>query len=163
MYKPKFTENPAQKMMTVERRFDAALERVWAAWTRQDLLEKWWAPLPWKARTKSFDFREGGHWHYYMEGPEGERHWCLVEYRTIETLRRFTGFDTFCDEECTPNRDLPAMDWDNRFEGDVKRTDVRVTITFVSAEDMKRIVEMGFKEGFTMGLDQLEQLLQGEG
>jgi PhnB protein len=81
----------------------------------------------------------------------------------IENLRRFTGFDTFCDEEGTTNRDLPAMDWDNRFEGDDKRTDVRVTITFVSAEDMQRIVEMGFKEGFTMGLDQLDQLLQGEG
>lgn len=45
---------------------------------------------------------------------------------------------------------------------DDQRTDVRVTITFVSVEGMKRIVEMGFKEGFTMGLDQLETLLQDE-
>ena len=161
MHKPTFTENLEQNTMTVERSFDAPLERVWAAWTQRELLEQWWAPLPWKARTKSFDFREGGHWLYYMEGPEGERHWCLVEYRTIELLKGFTGFDAFCDEKGTPNRDLPAMDWDNRFEGDDKRTDVRVTITFVSVEDMKRIVEMGFKEGFTMGLDQLESLLRG--
>jgi uncharacterized protein YndB with AHSA1/START domain len=159
MNKAIFTENTKQKTMTVERSFDAAIDRVWAAWTERQLLEKWWAPLPWKARTKSFDFSEGGHWHYYMEGPEGERHWCMVEYRTIETLQGFTAFDTFCDEHGSANADLPAMDWDNAFEGDDKRTRVRVTITFVSADDMKRIIEMGFKEGFTMGLDQLESLL----
>jgi uncharacterized protein YndB with AHSA1/START domain len=162
MNKAIFTENPEHKTMTVERSFDAPRERVWAAWTQSELLEKWWAPLPWKARTRSFDFTEGGHWHYYMEGPKGERHWCLVRYRTIETLKRFAGFDGFCDEEGTPNPDMPAMDWNNAFGGDGKRTDVRVTITFVSAEDMKRIVEMGFREGFTMGLDQLDAMLTGE-
>lgn len=156
-----FTENAERKTLIVERAFDAPVERVWAAWTERELLEQWWAPAPWKARTKSFDFREGGHWHYYMEGPEAERHWCRVEYRTIELQRRFTASDFFCDEEGTRNTELPGTDWDNRFDGDDQRTRVRITLTFVSVEDMRKIVEMGFKEGFTMGLDQLDALLAG--
>ena len=161
MNKTTFTENLDEKTLTIDRTFEAPVERVWAAWTQSELLEKWWAPAPWKARTKSFDFSKGGHWHYYMEGPEGERHWCLVKYRTIEPQKAFTGFDTFCDEEGTQNTDLPAMEWDNRFKGSNGRTEVRVIATFVSAEDLKRIIEMGVKEGFSTAMDQLGALLTG--
>jgi uncharacterized protein YndB with AHSA1/START domain len=159
MKKASFTENAEQRTLTVKRTFDAPLDRVWAAWTEQELLEKWWAPQPWKAVTKSFDFREGGQWHYYMEGPEGERHWCLVDYIRIERLKRFTARDVFCDEDGVPNTELPGNDWDNAFNEDGGQTHVVVTLTFVSAEDMKKIIEMGFKEGFSLGLDQLDALL----
>jgi uncharacterized protein YndB with AHSA1/START domain len=161
MNKTTFSEDFDQKTLTIERTFEAPIARVWAAWTQSELLEKWWAPAPWKARTKSFDFSEGGHWHYYMEGPEGERHWSLVQYRKIEPQESFTGFDTFCDEHGTRNEDLPAMEWDNRFKAFNGHTEVRVIATFVSAEDLKRIVEMGVKEGFTTAMDQLEALLSG--
>ncbi len=156
-----FTENTEQKTLTVERTFEAPLDRVWAAWTEPELLDEWWAPEPWKAHTKSFDFSPGGHWHYSMESPEGERHWSYVDFRTIEPRQAFTALSTFCDEDGNRNTDLPGTEWDNRFEGSDGRTTVHVSLTFVSADDMKRIVEMGFKQGFTMGLNQLERLLAG--
>lgn len=51
------------------------------------------------------------------------------------------------------------MDWDNAFDRQGGKTRVRVMLTFASAEEMQKIVEMGFKEGFAMHLDQLERLL----
>ena len=159
MNKATFTEDLAKKTITVERTLEAPIEKVWAAWTRREQLERWWAPRPWQAVTKSFDFTEGGRWHYYMAGPEGERHWCLVDFKTIEPLEGFTAVDAFCDEHAIRNDEMPGMDWRNRFEADGSQTHVTVTLTFISADELKRIVDMGFKEGFSMGLDQLERLL----
>lgn len=159
MNKAVFSENPDQKTLTIQRTFAAPLERVWAAWTQKELLEQWWAPGPWRAVSKSFDFREGGHWHYCMEGPDGERHWALVEYKKIAPKTWFTAHDAFCDEDRNLNTELPGNDWLNEFTADGNQTHVQVTLTFVSAEDMQTMVEMGFKEGFSMGLDQLETLL----
>ena len=51
----------AGKKITVEREFEASVEDVWRAWTEKELLDQWWAPKPYKARTKTIDFREGGH------------------------------------------------------------------------------------------------------
>lgn len=159
MNKAIFTPMPEEKTLTVERQFAAPLEKVWAAWTEKELLEKWWAPKPYKAVSKSFDFREGGHWHYYMESPEGEKHWCIVNYKEIDRHNFFTAHDGFCDEEANINPDFPSNDWRNEFMAAGNITKVLVTLTFVSADDMKKIIEMGFKEGFSMGLDQLEALL----
>lgn len=162
MHKSVFKENPDQKTLTVERTFPAPVNRVWAAWTEKELLEQWWAPKPWQAVSKSFDFREGGHWHYYMEGPDGERHWALVIYKKIAPEKWFTAHDDFCDEDRNLNPDLPGNDWRNEFTADGDQTHVLVTLTFVSVEDMQKIVAMGFKEGFSMGLDQLEALLSNQ-
>jgi hypothetical protein len=36
---------------------------------------------------------------------------------------------------------------------------VTITSTFDKPEDLEQTIEMGFREGFTMGLNQLEELL----
>lgn len=149
------------KQMQVEREFDGSLEQVWSAWTEAELLAQWWAPLPFKAITKSMDFREGGRWHYYMLGPEGERHWCMMNYFKIEIQKRFTGDDLFCDENANPNNDFPTMLWDVNFNYSNSTTKVTVIVTFKSKEDMQKITEMGFKEGFAAAHENLDKLLAG--
>ena len=62
------SKDAANKKLIVVREFDAPLEEVWKAWTEKDLLDQWWAPKPWKAKTKTMDFREGGIWLYSMVG-----------------------------------------------------------------------------------------------
>jgi len=151
---------PNGKQMQVEREFDGSLDTVWSAWTKPELLDQWWAPLPFKAVTKSMDFREGGRWHYYMLGPAGEMHWCMVNYFKIEPQKRFTGDDLFCDEQGTPNTDFPTMLWDVQFNYSNNTTKVSVVIDFKSKEDLDKIVEMGFKEGFSMAHENLDKLLE---
>jgi uncharacterized protein YndB with AHSA1/START domain len=106
------------------------------------------------------DFREGGRWHYYMLGPAGEQHWCMVNYFKIEPQKRFTGDDLFCDEEGNPNNEFPTMLWDVMFAGTGASTKVSVKIDFKSKEDLDKIVEMGFKEGFSMAHENLDKLLE---
>ncbi|MBL7949115.1 MAG: SRPBCC domain-containing protein, partial [Bacteroidia bacterium] len=52
----------ANRKLIIHRTFLGPIDLVWRAWTEKDLLEQWWAPKPFKAVTKSYDFREGGHW-----------------------------------------------------------------------------------------------------
>src|SRR5690606_18490584 len=93
-----FTVNKENKTIHVNREFDAELKLVWQACTTPELLELWWAPKPWRAETKSMDFREDGHWLYAMVGPKGEKHWNMVQYISIVNEEYFKAKDGFSDE-----------------------------------------------------------------
>lgn len=149
----------ANKKLVITREFDAPLPQVWSAWTESDLLDQWWAPKPWKANTKTMDFREGGFWLYYMEGPEGERHYCRADYKTIAPQRSYTYVDAFCDEDGNPTGEFPSMNWKNEFSEISTGTKVEVEISFASVADLEKIVEVGFKEGFTAAVGNLDELL----
>lgn len=152
------TKQAVNKLLII-REFDGTPEKVWKAWTESNLLEAWWAPKPWKAKTKTMDFREGGHWLYYMEGPDGEKQWSRMDYQTIIPNKSFTAIDAFCDGEGNITGDLPSMKWKNEFAATATGTKVTVEITFSSEADLEKIIEMGFKEGFTAAHNNLDELL----
>lgn len=151
-----FQVDQEAKQIKVKREFDAPRNLVWRAWTEKEILDQWWAPKPWKAVTKSLDFREGGRWHYYMAGPDGEKHWCFLDYNSIKPGQSFSATDGFCDENEKANAQLPGSTWENRFVDQGETTLVDITIQFDKPEDLKAIVDMGFKEGFTAGLENLD-------
>lgn len=154
-----FTVNKENKTIHVTREFNANLELVWQAWTTAELLDQWWAPHPFSILTRSFDFSEGGIWHYAMVSPENEKHWCRLDYETIKVRKSFTALDAFCDEEGNINTDFSRMHWKNDFGRTGENTTVTIVITMDTLETLEKIIAMGFKEGFTMGLNQLDELL----
>jgi len=153
------SKDPSGKKLIVNRQFNAAPEKVWRAWTESAILDEWWAPRPWKTVTKSMDFSEGGRWLYAMTGPAGEEHWCKVDYHTIDAPKKFTALDAFCDKEGNTSAELPAMHWVVTFEASGNGTAVVVEVGFDSEADLQKIVEMGFREGFTMALGNLDEVL----
>jgi uncharacterized protein YndB with AHSA1/START domain len=155
----KYTKDAANKKIKVERDFDAPVELVWQAWTQSELLDQWWAPKPWKANTKTMDFREGGHWLYYMEGPEGDRQYCRADYITIVPNKSFVGNDAFCDENGNLVPEPPGMHWEVNFVANGDATRANIEISFETEADLEKIVEMGFKEGFAAAHANLDELL----
>jgi uncharacterized protein YndB with AHSA1/START domain len=143
----------------VERMFNAPRSKVWKAWTDAEMLEQWWGPKPYKAVTKEFDFKEGGHWLYNMMGPKGEAQYCWMGYKTIDPENRLTANDAFCDENGNFAPDMPVMEWEITFEDLGDTTMMREVTTFTSKEDMDKILGMGMEAGFSQGLDQLEEVL----
>lgn len=151
-----------KNIVIVEKEFAAPLDIVWSAWTRSETLEKWWAPQPWKAKTESMAFRENGKWFYVMEGPEGEKHYSIAEYKTIVLEQKFIGLDYFCDEKGNINEELPKSKWLVEFEPEGSHTFVTIETKYESTEDLETILGMGFQEGFTTALLQLDKYLQQE-
>jgi uncharacterized protein YndB with AHSA1/START domain len=153
-------KDSSNKKLLVTREFEAPLEQVWKAWTQKEILDQWWAPKPWKAKTKSMDFSEGGKWIYCMEGPDGEQQWCRADFTTIVPHKFYEGSDAFSDEHGNINDDIPVTEWKVAFSPTATGTKVNVELAFKSESDLEKIVEMGFNEGFTAAHDNLDELLE---
>ena len=65
--------------------------------------------------------------------------------------------NAFADKD--ENADLPGSDWDLSFSEQQGTTKVEITIKNESLARMEKMIEMGFRGGFTMGLQQLDELL----
>jgi uncharacterized protein YndB with AHSA1/START domain len=152
-----FTVDKAAKTVFVTREFAAGLSLVWDAFTKQEILDQWWAPKPWLSKTKYMDFRVGGRRFYAMVSPEGQEHWSIQEFTSISPKTNFKMSNAFADKDENP--ELPGSDWDLNFSEQNGTTTVSVTIKNESLARLEKMIEMGFKEGFTMTLKNLEDLL----
>ena len=152
-----FTIDKATKTVFVNREFAADRSLVWDAFTKQEILDQWWAPKPWESKTKFMNFKVGGRRFYAMVGPEGQEHWSTQDFTSISPKTNFKMSVAFADKDENP--ELPGSDWDLNFSEKSGITKVSITIKNESLERMEKMIEMGFKEGFTMTLNYLENLL----
>lgn len=154
-----FDVSDDNKSVTVIREFAAPLARVWEAWTHPRILDQWWAPKPWKAETKELNFAVGGRWLYAMKGPDGTEHWSQAIYSAIDAPRSYSYDDAFCDADGNITDELPGSHWDVSFSESDRVTTVRILISHRTAEDLENIMKMGFREGSSMGLGNLDDVL----
>lgn len=154
-----FVVNKENNTITITREFAAGRGLVWEAWTTPEILDQWWAPKPYKTVTKSQDLKEGGNWLYAMVSPENEKHWCIAEYKTIDPEKLLSWLDAFCDEEGNINTVKPRSLWTNTFTESNGVTTVQAILKHNSYEEIEQMISMGFKEGLTMALGNLDELL----
>lgn len=157
-----FIINKENNTVNVKREFAADLELVWEAWTNPEILDLWWAPKPYRTETKSMDFRVGGTWLYAMISPENERHWCKNDYHKIDFQKSFTGLDAFCDELGMVDTKMPRTQWTNTFMVTGETTTVNIVAQYESLAALEKIISLGFKEGFTMALENLDQYIEAQ-
>lgn len=152
-----FIVDKPTKTVCITAVFDAERDLVWDAYTRAELLDQWWAPKPWASRTKVMDFREGGRRFYAMVSPEGVERWSVQKYTSITPKTNFKFFNAFADADENP--ELPGSDWDLNFSDQGGTTKVNISIYNESLERLERMIELGFREGAMMQLQNLEELL----
>ncbi|MCO6509461.1 MAG: SRPBCC domain-containing protein [Aridibacter famidurans] len=153
-----FIVDKEKKTVYINSEFAAERELVWDAYTKPELLDRWWAPKPWRSRTKHMNFEVGGRRFYAMVSPEGEEHWSIQKYTSITPVSNFKFLNAFADKDENP--DLPGSDWDLDFIEQDGGTKVNISIYNDSLERLERMIEMGFKEGITMTLKELGNLLE---
>jgi uncharacterized protein YndB with AHSA1/START domain len=152
-----FVVDKATKTVFITREFDADLSLVWDAFTKPEILDQWVAPKPWVSKTKVMDFRVGGRRFYAMVSPEGNERWAIQKYTSISPKTNFKMFNAFADKDENP--ELTGSEWDYTFSEQNGKTTVRIAIYNESLARMEKMIEMGFKEGFTMSMTNLENLL----
>ncbi len=154
-----FVVNKEDQSIAVKKEYAAKLGLVWDAYTKSEILDQWWAPKPWKARTKTMDFKEGGSWLYAMVGPNGEEHWAYLNYKKIQPQKKFTAVDAFADADGNINNDLPQAKWEVSFTSKGQSTLVESLIIYPDLAQLEAILNMGMKEGLTIAMQGLDELL----
>jgi uncharacterized protein YndB with AHSA1/START domain len=147
-----------------ERTYDASPNKVWQAWTKPELIKKWWGPNHVTIPESEVDLRVGGKIYIVMEageamGPYKGTKWPMLgKFNVVE-----------------PNSKLSydAKAWT---EGQKEETTIDQTTELILAEDkgktklkIKAVINkfgpgaqmavQGMKAGFTQQLDKLNDFL----
>ncbi len=152
-----FTVDKTIKTVSLTREFAADLSLVWDAYTKQEILDQWWAPKPFASKTKFMNFEVGGRRFYAMVSPEGQERWSVQKYTSISPKTNFKMYNSFADKDENP--ELPGSEWDFNFSEQNGKTKVSISIYNESLARLEKMIEMGFKEGTALQLKNLEELL----
>jgi uncharacterized protein YndB with AHSA1/START domain len=154
-----FIADKEKNTLTVRREFLAGRQLVWDCYTKSELLDQWFAPAPLTTKTKSMDFREGGHWHYAMVEPNGTEYWGYTEYVKIKPIDYYTTLDAFSNEAGEINKDLPRAEWVVTFTDKEENALVETVVTYASLSDLETVIQMGMEQGMMATLQKLDELL----
>jgi uncharacterized protein YndB with AHSA1/START domain len=96
---------PTTHDMVLTRVFDAPVEAVWDAWTRSELVKKWWGPKGFTAPVAEMDVREGGTSLVCMRAPAefgGQDLYNTWTYSRVLPAERLEFVNAFTDANRTP-------------------------------------------------------------
>ena len=154
-----FNVDKTTNTVFVNRAFAADLDLVWDAFTKQEILDQWWAPKPWRSVTKYMKFEVGGRRFYAMVSPEGQEHWSIQDFTAIFSRTNFKFVSAFTDKDEHKNAEYASTDWNLDFINSNGVTTVRITIQHKTPAGLEQHLQMGFKDGFTKTLNELDKML----
>jgi uncharacterized protein YndB with AHSA1/START domain len=139
---------PTDEVM-IRRILKARRERVFAAWTRPDLMARWFFPGEGWTATITSDLRVGGRYELSMRDADGGRHTQFGEYREIVPVSRLV-FTWSCPELSVVDSvvTVELTDHDGRTE---------LVLTHELPPEPK--IRRGHEEGWQGCLGNLEKLL----
>ncbi len=84
----KITHNTA---ISIETTFDAAIEKLWQAWTDPALVMKWFGSDPnGKVQKAKLDVRPGGYFEITFNDSDLSEHTCCGVYKDVQEFSRLT-------------------------------------------------------------------------
>lgn len=146
------TEHRA-RILNIERSFDAPVERVFEAWTSEEVLRRWLHGMRgWETPTAEVDLRVGGRIRIVMrDASDGAEAGATGEYRVVEPPHRLV-FTWVWDDQ--PER--PQLIELELFEREGKTTVVMTNSSIPSDERWE-----SQQRGWTVCFDNLDLLLTG--
>ena len=82
---PRISAEKTQPQVKIEEEFDAPRDRVFDAWVRPELLERWFAPEGCSLHIERLDARTGGSFHMCIRNPAFGECWTIGSY--VEVVR----------------------------------------------------------------------------
>jgi uncharacterized protein YndB with AHSA1/START domain len=143
---------PSDREVLLTRVFDAPRELVWDAFTKPELLKRWFGPRGWSLAVCEVDLRVGGSWRYVMQGPEGQKMGMRGVYREIVRPERSVHVESFDDY---PGESIVTA----VFTEQGGKTTLNATVLYPSKEVRDTVIQMGMEHGAAESYDKLAELL----
>ncbi len=158
----------ATKTLEITRIFNAPRQQVWDAWTKPELMMKWWGPKGFTSPRCEVDLRVGGTCLSCMHGPAGSPFdkdmYSMNIYKEIIPLEKIVCSDHFCDEHgniMTPEEYGMPGEWPEEMIVTVTFEDAggrKTKLTLVHTGHAEEMADMA-KQGWNESLDKLEASL----
>src|SRR5439155_22798199 len=143
---------PADREIVMTRVFDAPRNLVWDAFTKPELLKRWFGPRGWSMVACEVDLRVGGGFRFVLRGPDGRDMGMRGVYREIVAPERSVHTESFDD---FPGESLVT----SVLVEDGGRTTLRATVLYPSQEIRDAVIKSGMEHGAAESYDKLAELL----
>ncbi|MCD1259268.1 SRPBCC family protein [Paenibacillus athensensis] len=147
--------DPAGQNIIVERVFNAPRDKVFAAMTQKDKLERWWTGPGYTNRVEHLDARDGGSWKFVQSGPNGEQFSFHGSFHLVTPEMTIQTFEF--DGLGEPGH--VSLQKSELFDLGDGRTRLVATSTFMSAADRDGMLHSNMEEGMQMTYEALDQVL----
>lgn len=151
MSAPPDSQPDHEREVVTTRLFDAARERVYAAFSDPAALAAWWGPEGFSNTFLVFDFRAGGRWHFVMRAPDGQ------EFENESVF-----LETVSPERITLRHLRPMHQFDATFQlsDENGRTRLSWRMCFESSDECQRVRHLVVPAN-EQNLDRLQGYLEG--
>ncbi len=143
---------PNDREIVLTRVFDAPRSMVFEAFTKPELLKRWFGPRGWTLSVCEVDLKIGGRFRFVMRGPDGTE----------------MGMGGVYNELAPPERSVHTESFDD-FPGESQvttvlteeagKTTLTATVLYPSAEIRDAVIKGGMEHGAAESYDKLAELL----
>jgi uncharacterized protein YndB with AHSA1/START domain len=144
---------PTDRVLKIERIFDAPRSLVFKAWTESAHIARWWGPKGFISTVLKNELRPGGAYRIHMRGPDKDDHWTQGIYCEVVPPERLVMVGSWADAQGNPTR--PETTLTLLFEnlgGKTKLTLHNAIFESVTARDMHQ-------SGWSSSFDSLAEYL----
>lgn len=146
---------PGAKEIVLTRVFDAPRELVFDAFSKPELLKRWFGPRGWSLVVCEVDLRPGGTFRFVLRGPDGKDMGMRGTYREIERPVRSVHVESFDDY---PGESLVTSVWTE----DEGKTTLTATVLYASQEVRDAVLQSGMEHGAAESYDKLAEILSSQ-
>ncbi len=139
----------------LSRDFNAPRELVFDAWTKPELLTRWYGAKGWNLITCEVDLRVGGRWRFVSQGPDGTTMGQTGVYREIVPPERIVTTELF-DDQSYPGETLIT----HVFTENTGITTLTSTLRYATPAGRDIVLGYPMRKGVAQGYDRLAELLR---
>jgi uncharacterized protein YndB with AHSA1/START domain len=144
---------PTDEQILITREFNAPKDLVYKAYTKPELVKRWWSGQRGEMTSCEIDLRVGGTWRYVMVANNGFEVAFHGEYREIVPNERIVTTEVY--EGQQPEEDVVNI---VSFTEADERTTLTLLVQTPSKEVRDAIINSGMEGGMQEGMDLLEQV-----
>ena len=143
---------PSDCEITLTRVFKAPRQLVYEAFSKPELLKRWFGPRGWSLVTCDVDVRVGGSFRFVLRGPDGRELGMRGVYREITPPERSVHVESF--DDFPGESQVTAI-----FTEQYGQTTLNATILYPSREVRDAVIKSGMEHGAAESYDKLAELL----